>query len=152
MLIILASDGMSLGVKPTGEPLARLERALDCLEKAEALGSRDALLLNDRGNALGLLQRWEEARAAYGASADASPRDFEAIPRSNEALVSFELGEEARAEREVRTLLRATRRSRTARRCSPRCSGARAPRSTARRWRSSATNLIGVSAIRPSTS
>ena len=34
------------------------------------------------------------------------PRDFEAIPRSNEALVSFELGEEARAEREVRTLLR----------------------------------------------
>ena len=106
VLIILASDGMSLGVKPTGEPLARLERALDCLEKAEALGSRDALLLNDRGNALGLLQRWEEARAAYGASADASPRDFEAIPRSNEALVSFELGEEARAEREVRTLLR----------------------------------------------
>lgn len=82
VLIILASDGMSLGVKPTGEPLARLERALDCLEKAEALGSRDALLLNDRGNALGLLQRWEEARAAYGASADASPRDFEAIPRT----------------------------------------------------------------------
>ena len=28
VLIILASDGMSLGVKPTGEPLARLERAL----------------------------------------------------------------------------------------------------------------------------
>ena len=62
-LIILASDGMSLGVKPTGAAARAGSRALDCLEKAEALGSRDALLLNDRGNALGLLQRWEEARA-----------------------------------------------------------------------------------------
>ena len=85
VLIILASDGMSLGVKPTGEPLARLERALDCLEKAEALGSRDALLLNDRGNALGLLQRWE-GRAPRTARRTVAPRRT-GDPRSNEALI-----------------------------------------------------------------
>ena len=48
----------------------------------------------------------QEARQAYSASATASRRDFESIPRSNEALALFELGDLKEAERTTRTLLR----------------------------------------------
>lgn len=107
LLIINASDEMKLGEPPTGDALQRLERALVAIEKSEQLGSApDALLLNTRGNALGLLQRWEAAQTAYTTSADAAARNFASIPRSNAALISFELRQDERAEREVRTLLR----------------------------------------------
>jgi len=104
-LIIIASDMMTLGELPPPAAAARLERALDAFDTATKLGSGDALLLNSKGNALGLLQRWGEARDAYVSAAAAGPRDFESIPRLNAAAVSFELGEQDRAEREVRTLL-----------------------------------------------
>ena len=60
---------MTLGELPTGDALRRLERALVAIDRAEALGASapradqpvgrgaDAVLLNSRGNALGLLQR-----------------------------------------------------------------------------------------------
>lgn len=105
-LVILASDEMTLGVKPEGRAAERLHEALSAFDAAERLGSSDALLLNSRGNALGLLQQWGEARAAYEASAAASPRDFESIPRSNAALVSFELGELQAAERAASQIIR----------------------------------------------
>mmetsp|Transcript_62576 Transcript_62576/g.104156 ORF Transcript_62576/g.104156 Transcript_62576/m.104156 type:complete len:289 (-) Transcript_62576:181-1047(-) len=104
--IINASDEMTLGNLPEGEALKRLQNALDAFDKAEALGFEDGLLRNSKGNALGLLQRWDEAREAYIGAAAASPRDFESIPLSNAALVSFELKALERAEREARTLLR----------------------------------------------
>lgn len=85
----------------------RLQRALDAFDKAESLGASDSLLTNARGNALSLLQRWEEAHAAYAAAVELSPRDFESIPLSNCALVSFELGNLEMAEKEA---LRLTRR------------------------------------------
>ena len=116
LLIINASDEMTLGQLPTGDALRRLERALEAIDQAEALGTpradqpvgrgSDAVLLNSRGNALGLLQRWEEAQEAYTTSADSAAREFASIPRSNAALVAFERRQEDRAEREVRTLLR----------------------------------------------
>jgi tetratricopeptide (TPR) repeat protein len=105
-LVILASDEMTLGVKPQGRAAERLQEALSAFDAAERLGSSDALLLNSRGNALGLLQQWGEARAAYDASAAVSPRDFESIPRSNAALVSFEMGELQLAEREASKIIR----------------------------------------------
>ena len=105
-LIINASDKMTLGVLPTGEPLQRLEEALSATERAEALGAADGILLNSRGNALGLLQRWGEARAAYAAATTLSPRDFESIPRSNEALALMQLEEPAQAEALVRRIMR----------------------------------------------
>lgn len=106
-LIINASDEMQLGVAPEGKARDRLVEAVGAVERAEALGGTpDALSLNTKGNALGLLLRWDEARATYAASASASPRDFESIPRSNEALVLFELGELGPAEKRAQTLLR----------------------------------------------
>jgi len=105
-LIINASDEMTLGELPTGQAEARLKAALDALDKAEDLGSSDALLLNSRGNALGLLQRWEEAREQYVAACAVSARDFESIPRSNAALISFQLGDMQRVEREALSLVR----------------------------------------------
>ena len=75
-----------------------LEEALSATERAEALGAADGILLNSRGNALGLLQRWGEARAAYAAATTLSPRDFESIPRSNEALALMQLEEPAPVE------------------------------------------------------
>ena len=107
VLIINASEQMTLGQLPTGEALQRLQRALTAFNNAENLGETDALLVNARGNALGLLQRWEEAHAAYAASVDLSPRDLESIPLSNQALTSFELGRADDAEKEA---LRLTRR------------------------------------------
>lgn len=80
-LIILASDAMQLGQLPPPAAAKQLERALVAFDVAADLGSGDALLLNSRGNALGLLQRWEEAHATYEAAAAAGPREFESIPR-----------------------------------------------------------------------
>ena len=104
LLIINASDEMKLGQLPTGDALRRLERALAAIDRAEALGTprsdqpvgrgADAVLLNSRGNALGLLQRWEEAQEAYTTSADSAAREFASIPRSNAALVAFERRQE----------------------------------------------------------
>lgn len=105
-LVIVASDAMTLGVKPLGKPAEQLREALAAFDTAERLGSSDALLLNSRGNAFGLLQEWKEARTAYEASAAVSPRDFESIPRSNSALVSFELGELSAAESEASKIIR----------------------------------------------
>ena len=53
-----------------------------------------------------MMQRWPDAHAAYAAAANAAPKNFESIPRSNAALASYELDELARAEQELRTLLR----------------------------------------------
>ena len=53
-----------------GRAKQRLEEALQAIDRASDLGSTDALLLNCKGNALGLLLRWEEARAAYTASTE----------------------------------------------------------------------------------
>eukprot|EP00310_Coccolithus_braarudii_P014965 CAMPEP_0183348830 /NCGR_PEP_ID=MMETSP0164_2-20130417/13216_1 /TAXON_ID=221442 /ORGANISM="Coccolithus pelagicus ssp braarudi, Strain PLY182g" /LENGTH=274 /DNA_ID=CAMNT_0025520477 /DNA_START=81 /DNA_END=906 /DNA_ORIENTATION=+ len=105
-LIINASEQMTLGELPTGIAHDRLQAALEAIEKATSLGATDALLLNARGNTLGLLQRWDEARAEYDASAAVSSRDFESIPRSNAALISFQTGDLERVEREARTLMR----------------------------------------------
>ena len=106
-LVINASDEMTLGVEPTGRAKERLEEALAAIDKAEALGgSGDALMLNSRGNALGLLLRWEDARAAYAASAAAAPKDFVSIPRSNEALALLQLGQLEQAEAVARRLVR----------------------------------------------
>jgi tetratricopeptide (TPR) repeat protein len=109
-LIINASDEMQLGVAPSGKARDRLDEALAALDTAIRLdganGASDALTLNSRGNALGLLLRWEEAATAYAAASAASRRDFESIPRSNEALALFELGSLGEAERRVRTLIR----------------------------------------------
>jgi tetratricopeptide (TPR) repeat protein len=107
VLIINASERMELGKLPTGGALDRLNRALEACERAVDLGlASDPLLLNARGNALGLLQRWEEAHDTYAVAADASPRDFESIPLSNQALTSFELGRVDVAEREASRLVR----------------------------------------------
>jgi tetratricopeptide (TPR) repeat protein len=114
LLIINASDKMTLGELPTGEALQRLERALVAIDRAEALGASaprpdqpvgrgaDAVLLNSRGNALGLLQRWPEAQEAYTTSADSAVKSFASIPRSNAALVAFERGQYEQAERQAR--------------------------------------------------
>ena len=114
LLIINASDKMTLGELPTGDALRRLERALVAIDRAEALGAgapradqpvgrgADAVLLNSRGNALGLLQRWPEAQAAHTLAADSAAKTFASIPRSNAALVAFELGQMDQAERQVR--------------------------------------------------
>ena len=106
-LVINASDEMTLGVEPTGRAKERLEEALTAIDQAEALGSgTDALMLNSRGNALGLLLRWEDARAAYAASAAAAQKDFASIPRSNEALVLLQLDQLEQAEVIARRLVR----------------------------------------------
>lgn len=105
--IINASDEMKLGMAPEGRAKERLDEALRAIDQAKAVASSaDPLLLNAQGNALGLSLRWEEARAAYSEATAASPRDFESIPRSNEALALFELGSLAEAEKTTRTLLR----------------------------------------------
>jgi len=86
VLIINASDECTLGEPPTGGARTRLEEALAAIDTAESLGSApDALNLNAKGNAFGLLLKWSEAAGAYRESAAAAPRDFESIPRSNEA-------------------------------------------------------------------
>ena len=96
-----------LGVAPTGEARKRLEEALTAIDTAESLGSSpDALNLNAKGNALGLLLQWSDARAAYEASGDAADRSFASIPRSNEALALFELGSLPEAEKVARKLIR----------------------------------------------
>jgi len=108
-LVITASDEMTLGVAPTGRAKARLEEALAALDRAEQIdgaGNADALTLNSRGNALGLLQRWEEAATVYAAAATVSRRDFESIPRSNQALALFQLGSLAEAEAQAKRLIR----------------------------------------------
>lgn len=106
-LVINASDEMQLGVPPAGKARERLLEAVEAIDRAESLTSTpDALNLNTKGNALGLLQRWEDARATYSEATEAAPRDFESIPRSNEALVLFELGSLTEAERVARTLVR----------------------------------------------
>ena len=98
---------MQLGVAPTGEARKRLEEALTAIDTAESLGSSpDALNLNAKGNALGLLLQWSDARAAYEASGDAADRSFASIPRSNEALALFELGSLPEAEKVARKLIR----------------------------------------------
>ena len=111
LLIINASDEMTLGQLPTGDALQRLERALTVIGRSEELSgpAADPVLLNSRGNALGLLLRWEDAVAAYTASADAAGNgmnNFASIPRSNAALAAFELRQDERAEKEVKSLLR----------------------------------------------
>ena len=107
-LIINASDDptMTLGQPPAGRAKGRLEAALAAIEKATALGSSDALLLNAQGNALGLLLRWGEAREAYASATALSARDFESIPRSNEALTLLQLEQPEQAEKLARNLLR----------------------------------------------
>lgn len=106
-LIITASEEMELGKPPEGRAKERLDECLRAIEQAEALDvTPDALTLNSKGNALGLQLRWADARVAYAASADASPRSFESIPRSNEILAMFELGALAEAERKTTQLIR----------------------------------------------
>lgn len=105
-LVINASGEMTLGVEPSGRARERLEEALAATAEAEVLGSVDAILLNTRGNALGLLLRWREAAEAYAGAREAAARDFESIPASNEALARLELGELPRAESIVRRILR----------------------------------------------
>ena len=108
-LIINASGEMKLGEPPSGKAKERLTEALNALDAAQRIDgdtSPDPLTLNSKGNALGLLLRWEEAATAYAASAAAARRDFVSIPRSNEALALFQLGELSEAERRVRRLMR----------------------------------------------
>merc|ERR1719247_1250098 len=83
-----------------------LDDALEALDRAEALGARDALFLNSRGNALGLLQLWPEALAAYEAASAVAAKDFLSIPRSNAALVQVELGQLDAAEALAQRLIR----------------------------------------------
>jgi len=106
VLIINASDEMTLGTKPQGSARERLDEALVAIQTAERLGQADALLLNARGNAFGLLQQWTDAVDAYGAAVVLSARDFESIPASNQALALLELEETERAERVVRRIMR----------------------------------------------
>jgi len=74
---------------------------------AESLGAEpDSLNLNTKGNALGLLLRWEDARAVYEASVKAADKEFASIPRSNEALALFELGQLAESEKRTKVLMR----------------------------------------------
>ena len=111
VLVINASDEMTLGVKPEGQALRRLEEALVAADRSLSLDVEtgqpaDALVLNTKGNALGLLLRWDEARNAYQSSASAAARDFESIPRSNEALSLFELGQLSESESLARRIMR----------------------------------------------
>jgi tetratricopeptide (TPR) repeat protein len=106
-LIINASDEMKLGQPPEGQAKKRLEEALMAVAEAERRGTTgDALLLNARGNAFGLLLRWEEARAAYADAASVAARDFVSIPRSNEALALVQLGDLSSAEKLASRLIR----------------------------------------------
>lgn len=94
VLIINASEdpAMELGKLPAGKARERLEEALAAIDRSESVGSQpDALNLNAKGNAFGLLLRWDDASAAYEASAAAAPKDFVSIPLGNEALALFEL-------------------------------------------------------------
>jgi len=107
VLLINASQEMTLGEPPVGRAKARCEEAVSALDRAEAIeGAGDALSLNTRGNALALLLRWEEAQKEYARAADVARRDFESIPRSNLALVQFQLGALADAERTANKLVR----------------------------------------------
>lgn len=94
VLIINASEdpAMELGKLPAGKARERLDEALAAIDRSESVGSQpDALNLNAKGNAFGLLLRWDDACAAYEASAAAAPKDFVSIPLGNEALALFEL-------------------------------------------------------------
>lgn len=100
--LINAASAVKLEDLPaTGDVAARLEAAIGHFRKAAALGPAgvDSLALNNEGNALGLLGRYRDALSAYQQAADASPREFESIPRANAALTFLQLGDFAEGAR-----------------------------------------------------
>jgi len=99
-----------LGEKPTGAAERQLLSAVASFERASALGDRDALSLNNLGNALGVLLRWPEAADAYDRAAaaafDAKTAATASLARQNRAQVALELGDWADAESRVVALVR----------------------------------------------
>lgn len=106
--LINAANSLKLKELPaTGDAAARLETAIAHFRTAADLGAEvDALALNNEGNALGLLGRYEEALAAYRTASDASERDFESIPRANAALTLLQLGQPAEGAKAAEAIVR----------------------------------------------
>ncbi|KAJ8613990.1 hypothetical protein CTAYLR_005633 [Chrysophaeum taylorii] len=87
---------------------ALLRGAVESFDRAAALGDEDPVSLNNRGNALAALDRWEEAAAAYDAAAAAAARSkvSTSVASENRAQVAVELGDLADAERRTLAILR----------------------------------------------
>lgn len=106
--LIVGSARASLGRKPTGEAADLLESAIKSFDAAEALGDDDPISLNNRGNALSVLLRWEEAAQSYdrAVAAAAKAKTSTSIAAANRAQVAIELGDLEDAERRTVVLLR----------------------------------------------
>jgi tetratricopeptide (TPR) repeat protein len=107
--LINTAGAMRLDELPaTGAAAARLETAIAHFRRASTLAaaSVDGLALNNEGNALGLLGRYDEALSTYRSAADASPRDFESIPRANAALTLLQLGRPDEGEKAAEAIVR----------------------------------------------
>lgn len=93
-----------------GEAARRLEAALEHFATARRLADPDdgpdVLALNNEGNALGLLGRYDDALSRYNAAADAADREFESIPRANAALTLLQLGKPELGAREAEAIVR----------------------------------------------
>jgi len=107
--LITTAGALTLDELPaTGDRGARIEVAIEHFRRAAELAGDavDPLALNNEGNALGLLGRFDSALAAYRRAANSSGRDFESIPRANVALTLLQLGSPAEGEREASAIVR----------------------------------------------
>lgn len=108
MELIVGSKSATLGVRPSGGALKLLEASVASFNRAMELGEEDPVALNNRGNALSVLLRWEEAAQSYdlAVAAAAKAKQSESVAAENRAQVAFELGDAADAERRAVALLR----------------------------------------------
>uniref|UniRef100_A0A7S4R365 Uncharacterized protein n=1 Tax=Alexandrium monilatum TaxID=311494 RepID=A0A7S4R365_9DINO len=103
---IRAQENIGLDEPLTPGSEARLQEALDCLDRAISLGLvRDPVVLNQRANLFTVWRRWSDAKEAYAEAVKVAPVGIASIPRENLALTLFQLGEDASAEREAAALL-----------------------------------------------
>ncbi|ERN40305.1 tetratricopeptide TPR_11 repeat-containing protein [Rubidibacter lacunae KORDI 51-2] len=86
------------------EGQGRWEDAIADYNHVLALTPNDPMAYNNRGNAQAGLQRWDDALADYQKAADIAP-NF-AFARANAALIYYQVGDEEKAEREMRNLVR----------------------------------------------
>eukprot|EP00466_Bigelowiella_natans_P019344 jgi/Bigna1/127997/aug1.5_g2705 len=110
--LILGSKDLTMNGGLNEQQEALLRDAIKHFDTSTSLAgdNKDALTLNNKANALGLLEEWEQAvdvyEEAFQITLDTRMKDFEVIPMMNKALGLFELNRDQAAEEQLQRTIR----------------------------------------------
>jgi len=109
--LILGSRDLDMTRDLRPNEVELLNEAIKHFDKSTSLAKeKDAITINNKANALGLLGKWNDAietfDLAFQVSLDTRMKDFEVIPMMNKALALFEIERDQEAENQLNLLLR----------------------------------------------